>query len=235
MADADRDTCPRCSAPISSGNPARLCPRCLRADARGGQSEDPPLAPSSPEGPRRKLTPASAVAAIGTFLFTGLWIGNRRSRRRGHAEAHFNLGLKLAAQGKHEQAVAEYRAAIRLQPDHAEAHCELGTTLKEQGWWDEAITEFRAAIWLRPDLAQAHFHLADSVSPVDLDEAIAEYREAIRFQPNFAEAHYSLGLALRDQGKPAEAIAEFREARDKAQRGSKLAQLIERELAATDR
>ena len=37
----------------------------------------------------------------------------------------------------------------------------------------------------------------------------------------------SLGVALNDQGKLDEAIAEFRKARDNAQRGSEFAQLIE--------
>jgi len=47
-----------------------------------------------------------------------------------------------------------------------------------------------------------------------------------------AEAHYNRGTALRREGKLAEAIAEFRRARDNAQRGSKLAQLSERALTA---
>jgi hypothetical protein len=47
-------------------------------------------------------------------------------------------------------------------------------------------------------------------------------------------AHYNLGNALADQGKPEEAIAELRNARDNAPRGSELAQLIEKALAELD-
>ncbi len=67
------------------------------------------------------------------------------------------------------------------------------------------------------------------------EDLIAEFRTAIRLKPDFAEAHYNLGIALRAEGKREEAVAEFRKARKNAQRGSKLAQFVERALIATDR
>ncbi len=60
-----------------------------------------------------------------------------------------------------------------------------------------------------------------------LDEAVAAYRAAIRIKPDSAFALYYLGLVFTDRSKREEAIAEFRKARDLAQRGSELAQLIE--------
>ena len=53
-------------------------------------------------------------------------------------------------QGKLEEAIAEYRAAIRLKPDFAEAHCNLGNALTDQGKLDEAVAEYRAAP-IRPE------------------------------------------------------------------------------------
>jgi hypothetical protein len=49
-----------------------------------------------------------------------------------------------------------------------------------------------------------------------------------------ADYHYNRGVDLHDQGKLKEAVADFRKARDNAQRGSELARLIERALADTD-
>ena len=37
-------------------------------------------------------------------------------------------------------------------------------------------------------------------------------REALHFKPDYAEAHNNLGVALRDTGRTAEAIAQFEEA-----------------------
>jgi Flp pilus assembly protein TadD len=61
------------------------------------------------------------------------------------AEAHNNLGNVLTAQGKLDEAIAEFRAAIRVKPDDDEAHCSLGVALAKQGKLDEAIAEFRKA------------------------------------------------------------------------------------------
>ena len=49
------------------------------------------------------------------------------------AEAHNNLGTALEATGKLDEAIAEYREAIRLKPDYAEAHYNLGLTLQWKG------------------------------------------------------------------------------------------------------
>ena len=43
MVNAARAMCPRCGAPISSDEPAGLCPRCLLSDTQGGQSEHLPI------------------------------------------------------------------------------------------------------------------------------------------------------------------------------------------------
>ncbi len=124
-----------------------------------------------------------------------------------------NLGYALSAQGKLDEAVAEYREAIRLQPDLALAHSNLGNALAGQGKVDEAVAEYRTAIRLQPDFAAAHNALGDALADQGkVDEAVAEYRTVIRLQPDLANAHYNLGIALAAQGKVDEAIAEYRTA-----------------------
>ena len=199
MARTDHAASPQCDAPLSADDQAGHCPRCRLSDTERGQSDDPPVSPSPPERARRRVTLTSAVAAIGAILLGGLCFG-RGQEQPADAVAHYNLGVDLQAQGKLEEAVAEYRTAIRLKPDDADAHGNLGNALQAQG---------------------------------KLEEAVAEFRTAIRLKPDDALAHYNLGLALKAQGKLEEAAAEYRKARDNAQPGSKLAQLIERALTAT--
>ncbi len=151
------------------------------------------------------------------------------------AEAHYSLGTTLADQGKPEEAIAEKRAAIRIKPHYAEAHHGLGISLADQGKLDEAIVEYRAAIRLKPDLTEPHYSLGVALGKQGkLDAAIAEYRTAVRLKPDYADAHYGLGVTLADQGERQEALAELRKARDKAERGSELAQSIEKALTELD-
>ena len=58
-----------------------------------------------------------------------------------------------------EGAIAEYRTAIRLQPDHADAHSNLGCALQAKDDLDGAITEWRTALHLQPDHADAQRNL----------------------------------------------------------------------------
>ena len=110
--------------------------------------------------------------------------------------AHVNLGLALEAQGKLDEAVAEYREAIRLKPDDASAHFNLGNALKLPG-------EARRGDGRMPrgDPAQARRRLRPlrprpgSWDQGKYDEAVAEFREAIRLKPDDAAAHNNLGLA----------------------------------------
>jgi Flp pilus assembly protein TadD len=119
----------------------------------------------------------------------------------------------LGSQGKHAEAVAAFREALRLKPDYAEAHNNHGNALDLQGKHAEAVEAYREAIRLRPDYPEAHCNLGTALdSQGKHAEAAAAYREATRLRPDYADAHYNLGNVLDRQGKDAEAVAALREA-----------------------
>jgi len=129
------------------------------------------------------------------------------------AKAAITRGIQLAQSGNSAEAIAQFREAIRQQPDYAAAHLYLGGALSEAGKTDEAIAEFRTGIRLGADVAEAHRSLGDLLrGEKKLDEAATEYRAAIRLRPDDASTHHDLGVALLGQGKVDEAIAEYREA-----------------------
>jgi len=76
------------------------------------------------------------------------------------AIAHMNLAVKLDGEGKADEAMREYKEAIRISPNFAEAHSNFGVLLRDRGDLDGAIREYRIAIVLKPGLAQAHNNLA---------------------------------------------------------------------------
>jgi serine/threonine-protein kinase len=133
---------------------------------------------------------------------------------RDNATAHRNLGIALRGDGKPDEAVAAFREAIRLERDNARIHAELAVALWQQGKLAEAVAAYREAIRLQPDDAPAHGNLGavlcDGVH--DYPAAEAAFHEAIRLQPDDEVAHYNLGIALRRQGKFADAMAEYRAA-----------------------
>jgi tetratricopeptide (TPR) repeat protein len=133
--------------------------------------------------------------------------------------AHNNLGLLLVQQpGRMPDAIAEYRAALEIEPNYPEAHFNLGSALVHSGMPEklpDAIAEYREALRLKPDYVEAHYNLANVLSqlPGRLPDAIAQYRDALRMEPDLAEAHANLGNALAQiPGRLPDAIAEYQAA-----------------------
>jgi tetratricopeptide (TPR) repeat protein len=74
--------------------------------------------------------------------------------------AHNLAGNILLDQHKTDEAIADYRKAIELDPHYAWPHNNLGFALYGQLKTEEAIVEYRKAIELDPNLALPHGNLA---------------------------------------------------------------------------
>jgi tetratricopeptide (TPR) repeat protein len=86
--------------------------------------------------------------------------------------------------GNLDDAIAEHRKALRLQPDYAMAHYNLGNVLRKKGDANGAIAEYRTAIRLQPDNAAAHYILGLALgSKGDFHEALEELRAAYLLDP----------------------------------------------------
>ena len=129
------------------------------------------------------------------------------------ALVYYRQGVALQQQGQLEAAIAQYQAAIRLNPNLAEAHLNLGVALAVQGKLPEAIASYQEAIGANPNLAEAHHNLGNALAQQGkLAEAIEQYQLAIEINPNYAKAHYNLGNVLVRQGERNQAIAQWRQA-----------------------
>jgi Flp pilus assembly protein TadD len=124
-----------------------------------------------------------------------------------------NMGQALWSDGRLDEAIAEYRRAIRLKPDWAPAHYNLGNALREAGRPAEAEAQFRQALALQPDYPRARLSLgATLLSAGRAREALEHLRPAVAAMPESSEAHRTLGIALSREHRQTEAIAAFREA-----------------------
>jgi tetratricopeptide (TPR) repeat protein len=126
------------------------------------------------------------------------------------AEEHYNLGVRFYEMGDLNGAIAEYQAALRLNPKYVSAHANLCNALYAKDDLNGAIAECQAALRLNPNLAEAHYRLGAALyDKGDLNGAIVEYRAALRLNPDSAVAHHNLGAALRKKGDISGAIAEY--------------------------
>jgi len=115
--------------------------------------------------------------------------------------------------GRFDEAIAEFRQSLRLNPDSAPTHYNLGFALSARGRRDEAISAFQDALRIDPDYAQAHNNLGALLQiGGQQDAALEHYRRAAALRPDNVESHTNLGQLLSIRGRPAEAAAQFSDA-----------------------
>jgi Flp pilus assembly protein TadD/mono/diheme cytochrome c family protein len=137
----------------------------------------------------------------------------RLEKYPGDFVAHANLAAALEQRGRGEEAIAEYRQALRARPDSAAVLNNLGAALQASGRLDEAIHCYRAAARAQPDYLNARHNLGGAlVQKGAFAEALPYLREAVRARPDDSTARNNLGGALLATGRLDEAILELRRA-----------------------
>ncbi|HEY3421855.1 MAG TPA: protein kinase, partial [Methanocellaceae archaeon] len=74
-----------------------------------------------------------------------------------------NKGLSLYNVGLVDDAIREYRKALRLKPGLAIVHNNLGIALSDKGIYEGAMREYKEALRLDPSLAIAHNNLGTAL------------------------------------------------------------------------
>jgi Flp pilus assembly protein TadD len=127
--------------------------------------------------------------------------------------AHNGLGNALLENGNVDEAITQFRDALKIDPNYVEAYDNLGSALVKKGHITEAIEHFEKAIELQPAYSEAHYNLGNALLQKGrADDAISEFHEALKINPSYAEAHYNLGSALLDKGEIEGAMSEYRKA-----------------------
>lgn len=107
---------------------------------------------------------------------------------------HYDLGKLYKDVGRLDDAVREYKIAIRLKPDYAEAHTNLGNVYLEKGYFDQAIEEYVVALRIDPSDPETYYNIGTAYyNQMSPQKAASAFMEAIRLMPTHIEAHNSLG------------------------------------------
>jgi len=112
------------------------------------------------------------------------------------AKDYLDKGTAYYHKGMYDEAIAEFKKAIEIDPEFAEGYTNLGSAYAAKGMFDEAIAEFKKAIEINPNDAMAHNNLGGAYCRKGMyDEAVAEYERTLAINPNYIKdyikAHFS--------------------------------------------
>lgn len=169
----------------------------------------------------RQIDRAAYLGDYATLFATNGWpeesqrlyqaIGPRDGVRS--AQEHYNLAKAAAQQGQKEQAMEQYRAALRLQPEYGEALTGLGALLLMEKRVEEARPLFEKALSIDPNHATALVNMAMiDQARGDSARALERLRSVVARNPDFAEARLNLGSLLASMKKHDEAITHLSKA-----------------------
>ena len=127
------------------------------------------------------------------------------------AEAHSSLGLvKVYYDHDWIGAEAEFRKALKLDPNLVSAHQRYGTYLTFMGRFEESIRHYETALDLDPFSLQINMNLATTYYlRGEYDRAINHLNKTSELEPNDMPTHFVLGSAYVQQGRLEEAIEQF--------------------------
>ncbi len=123
-------------------------------------------------------------------------------------QGHTGRSIALRRLGRHQEALAAAREAVRLGPEDAWAHVVLGAALDKIGDVAGALGAYDAALALDPEAFGPHLakgQLLDTRGRPH--EALPHFEAAVRLDPRSAEARNWLGFALNNLGRCAEGLA----------------------------
>lgn len=127
------------------------------------------------------------------------------------AELHGRLGEVLERREDLEDALAEYRAALELQPDLAPVRNNLGFLLERRGELSQAAEAYRKALESDPSYPLPYFNLGDLLLQSGrAEQAAAAYNAGLSVAPFNLQARYNFGTALAAAGRQTEAAETFR-------------------------
>ncbi len=128
-------------------------------------------------------------------------------------EDRTTLGSFFAQLGRQAEAIAEYRAALRLAPRYTPAYVNLSDLQRESGNESDAERTLREGLAVLPGDAMLHHALGLSLARSGRTaDALAELKRTTELSPD-ARFAYAYAVALHSSGKAGEAIAVLERAR----------------------
>jgi tetratricopeptide (TPR) repeat protein len=115
------------------------------------------------------------------------------------ANEHFRLGNIYYDFSLLDEAIEQYKKAVKLRPGLTDVQTKMGIALREQGRIDEAIEHFIVAKEKNPKYCPAIVQIGLSYyMKGQKDKAINEWESVLAIDPDHKEAKTFLGLAKKE-------------------------------------
>ncbi len=148
------------------------------------------------------------------------------SSKTGDTEAKLAYARLMEKHGQGDQAEQLYQVMIKQDQRQQFAYQRLGVLSASRGQYAEANDFFKKAASIAPPTPELYNDIGYNYYLQDrLDEAEKCYRQALERNPRYAAAHNNLGLALGQQRRYDESLAEFRHGGPEAHAYTNLAYL----------
>lgn len=153
----------------------------------------------------RTGNPDRVIAACSRIIERG-----KREAREARSIAHMNRGITYYDTERYDLAIADFNAALTLDPDYAPAFNRRAMAFRYKLDPDRALPDFDRAVALEPN--NPSYALNRGNVYLDLgqyDRAIADYDRAILIDPKFGIAYNQRAVAYRRKGDYARAVADY--------------------------
>ncbi len=128
--------------------------------------------------------------------------------------SHYNMGNYQLSRGELKEAIASYRAALKLEPQAVLAMVNSSIAYAQMGENDKAEKSLQAALKIAPDSAAANFNMglleAEKNEPKQAEKYL---RKAMKADPQMAQAAYNL-CVITSKDRINEAVTWCRKAAD---------------------
>jgi tetratricopeptide (TPR) repeat protein len=126
----------------------------------------------------------------------------------------FDAGRKLAEEGKHLEAIEEYKKAIEMSPEQTNIMIFMAESYSKLNKDAEALEIYRKAIAIKPSDASLYTNMGVLLSKMGKNaESQEAFNKAMALNPaNAAQAQYNIGVILFNDGHTAEAAEAFKKA-----------------------
>jgi len=170
---------------------------------------------------RRSLPILGAAAAVLACLLVSsrqvrFWDNTQHLFERalavtsGSSQAHEGLGVALLLDGKTNEALPHFTAALDIDPANYSAYGSVGNVLLGQGKTAEALVQIQKGLQLSPDNPILNHNCGLCLALQGrFAEALPYYSAALRAKPEFPDALFSYGNALVELRRYDEAIVQY--------------------------